>query len=160
MQKIKFISVGSLSGFYAAAMADYQKRLAQFCQFETIDIPAAPLDEKKATPALVAAALEKEGEKIMAAVPASSALVALCVEGKPLTSEAFSAYIANAALSGKSGVAFAVGSSHGLSNAVKNKADFKLSLSAMTLPHALARVVLAEQVYRAFSIQNNTPYHK
>ena len=87
-------------------------------------------------------------------------MVAMCIEGKQLSSEELSAMLDNAAITGKSTVDFIIGGSYGLSNKVKNRADFKLSMSKMTFPHQMARMVLSEQIYRAFEISTNGKYHK
>ena len=160
MQKIKLVCMGKLDGFCKDALAEYSKRLLPLCKFEMIEIAPAKLDEKNAGSAQIAAALAQEGDKILAAVPPGWPLAALCVEGGQMQSEAFASFLADAAVGGSEGVAFAVGSSHGLAGAVKARATLRLSLSQMTLPHQLARVVLAEQIYRAYMILNNAKYHK
>lgn len=161
MQRITLIALGKLnSRFYADGVAEYAKRLAPLCRFELVELAEEAIDEKAAGSTLVAAALEKEADRILAAVPKSARIVALCVEGKPLTSEAFAATLEQAALSGAGDMAFIIGSSHGLSNRVKDKAALRLSISAMTLPHQLARLVLVEQIYRAFMIRGGSKYHK
>lgn len=159
MQHVKVLAVGKAGGFYADAIREYQKRLGPLCRFEAVELPEEVLDEKKASPAQVAAALEKEGARLLAAVPKGALLVALCVEGKQQTTEAFSAMLEEAALHGTPAVAFAIGSSFGLGPAVK-AAGQKLSLSGMTLPHQLARLVLTEQIYRAMMIRGGSRYHK
>lgn len=160
MQHITIIAVGRAAGFYADGVAEYQKRLRPLCRFALVEVAEEPLDEKSASPALVAAALEKEGQRILAAVPKNTSLVALCVEGRQLSSEAFAQKLADMAQSGAPAVAFAIGSSHGLGEGVKRAAALKLSLGEMTLPHQLARLVLAEQVYRAMAIRGGSRYHK
>lgn len=160
MQHIKVLAVGKAGGFYADAIREYQKRLGPLCRFEAVELPEEVLDEKKASPAQVAAALEKEGARLLAAVPQGALLVALCVEGRQQTTEAFSAMLEEAALRGTPAVAFAIGSSFGLGTAVKAAAGQKLSLSGMTLPHQLARLVLTEQIYRAMMIRGGSRYHK
>ena len=116
--------------------------------------------EKAAGPQSIEKALEKEGKAILAAVPKGAEIVALCIEGKLLTSEELSGYLAEKAGSGSGSVAFVIGSSHGLAPCVKAAAQKKLSMSKMTFPHQLARVMLLEQLYRAFSIAAGTKYHK
>lgn len=160
MQHIKVIALGRAAGFYADGVAEYQKRMGRHCRFELVELAEEPVDEAHASPALVAAALEKEGGRILAAVPKAARLVALCVEGKQQTSEEFSAFLADAALGGAPAVAFAIGSSHGLAPAVKRQAALRLSLSGLTLPHQLARLVLVEQIYRAMMIRAGSRYHK
>lgn len=104
--------------------------------------------------------IEAEGERILKKIGAGDYAVAMCIEGKQLSSEELSAMLDNAAITGKSTVDFIIGGSYGLSNKVKNRADFKLSMSKMTFPHQMARMVLSEQIYRAFEISTNGKYHK
>lgn len=160
MQPITVIAMGKLSGYCAAGVAQFQKRLHTLCRFEIIELPEQKLSEKNLTQAQIHAALEKEGAHILAAMPKASTLVALCVEGKNYTSEAFAKFLCDTAQSGSPSLTFAIGSSHGLGQNVKTAATHKLCLSSMTLPHALARVVLCEQIYRALMINANTKYHK
>ena len=160
MQHITVIAVGKASGFYAQSVAEYAKRLQPLCRFTISELPEETIREKKVSAAQIQAALEKEGAQILAAVPKGATLVALCIEGKMLTSEAFCAMLDEGAQSGAPSVAFAIGSSHGLANTVKDVAALRISLSAMTLPHQLARLVLCEQIYRAMSIRAGTKYHK
>jgi 23S rRNA (pseudouridine1915-N3)-methyltransferase len=153
--------VGKLSeAFYAAGVAEYSKRLRPLCRFECIDMAEEGLDEKNASEVAVKAALAKEGQRILAAAPKGAQIVALCVEGKQFGSEALAKWLADGAVAGQGNVAFVIGSSHGLSEEVKQKAALKLSLSTMTFPHQLARLVLCEQVYRAFMINTGSKYHK
>lgn len=160
MKQITLIAVGKMDAALAPAFSHYTKRLQRLCRWEVKELPEARLPARNASAAEIAAALDKEGQAILSALPKAAAVVALCVEGSRPSSEDFAEKMAQMALSGHSQVAFVIGSSHGLAPAVKAKADFLLSLSNMTLPHQLARIVLAEQIYRAFSINNNTQYHK
>lgn len=161
MQTITLIALGKLSApYFRQAAAEYEKRLAAFCRLRVVELPEEAIAEKSASPALVARALEKEGRAILAAVPKGTALVALCIEGRQMDSAALAAFLADKALSGAGDVAFVIGSSHGLAPEVKNAAALRLSMSPMTFPHQLARVMLLEQVYRAFSINAGTRYHK
>lgn len=160
MQHITLLCVGKAAGPLKEAAEEYQKRLSTLCRFEVKELAEETLHDKNASPAQVAAALEKEGQRLLAALPKGAKLCALCVEGRQMDSEAFAALLEGEALSGAGHVAFAIGSSHGLAPAVKSRAAHKLSLSAMTLPHQLARLVLAEQVYRAFMIRAGSKYHK
>jgi 23S rRNA (pseudouridine1915-N3)-methyltransferase len=160
MQRIGVIAMGKAAGFYAEGVAEYARRMRRLCRFEVAQLDEERLDEHNASPRQVEAALRREGGRILAAVPKGSVLVALCVEGRRLDSEAFAAWLDGVAQSGAPAVAFAVGSSHGLDGAVKRAATLRLSLSAMTLPHQLARLVLVEQVYRALMIREGGKYHK
>ena len=155
------IAVGKLNAaYYRQAAAEYEKRLGAFCRVHVAELAEEPVAEKNAGPAVIERALEKEGRAILAAVPKGAALVALCVEGRQLSSEALAHRLAEWAVSGVSCAAFAIGSSHGLSPQVKQAAVLRLSMSEMTFPHQLARVMLLEQLYRACCINAGTRYHK
>lgn len=161
MQNIDLICVGKLNAAYCAAgVAEYQKRLGAFCTFRIIELPEETIHEKNASQAVIDKALEKEAAAILANVRKGAAIVALCVEGKIISSEELAAYIAEKALSGAGDIAFVIGSSHGLSPTVKKAAALKFSMGRITLPHQLARLVLTEQIYRAFTINNGVKYHK
>ena len=145
MQKIYFVVVGKIKeSFYREAIAEYVKRLSRFAKIEIKE-----LDEGKD--------LEEEGEAILRAV--RGYVVALAVEGKPLSSEGLAKKIKEIGDSGKE-MTFVIGSSEGLCDKVKKAADYRLSFSEMTFPHQLMRVILAEQVYRAFMINAGATYHK
>ena len=157
MLSVYIIAVGSLKEKYFREAADeYKKRIGNVTEIEIKEekLPASPSDSQ------ISAALEKEAERILEAVPKRSFVVPMCIEGKQMSSEEFSASLDNAALSGRSSVTFIIGSSHGLSDKVKRSADLKLSMSKMTFPHKLARVMLYEAVYRAFEISSGSKYHK
>lgn len=161
MQNIDLICIGKLNAdYYAAGVADYQKRLGAFCNFRIVELPEEKIQDKNASQSIIDRALEAEGKNILAHVKKGAAIVALCVEGKQLSSEELSDYIQQRALSGSGDMAFVIGSSHGLAPAVKQAATFRLGMSKMTFPHQLARLVLTEQLYRAFSIAKGTKYHK
>ena len=161
MQKIDLICIGKLNAAYCAAgVAEYQKRLGAFCEFRIIELPEETISEKNASPAVIEKALEKEAKAILANVRKGAAIVALCVEGKLVSSGDLADCIAQRALSGAGDMAFVIGSSHGLSPQVKQAAAYKISLGRITLPHQLARLVLTEQLYRAFAINNHIKYHK
>ena len=161
MQRIDLICVGKLNAAYCAAgVAEYQKRLRGLCEFRVIELPEVTVSEKNAGPAVIEKALEKEGKAILASVRKGAAIVALCVEGKLVSSEELADLIARQAVGGTGDMVFVIGSSHGLAPAVKQAAACRISLGRITLPHQLARLVLAEQLYRAFSINNHGKYHK
>lgn len=161
MQDIDLICVGKLNAaFCADGVAEYQKRLAGYCSFRIIELPEAPIAEKNAGEAAIARALEKEGEAILARVRKGAGIVALCIEGKQLSSEELAGFIARRAVTGAGDLAFVIGSSHGLAPAVKQAAALRFSMGRITLPHQLARLVLCEQLYRAFSINAGAKYHK
>jgi len=157
MLSVYIIAVGQLKEKYFRDAADeYKKRLGNVTEIEIKEekLPNSPSDSQ------IAAALEKEAERIIEAIPKRSFVVPMCIEGKQLSSEEFATVLDNAAISGKSSVTFIIGSSHGLSDKVKRLADLKLSMSKMTFPHKLARVMLFEAVYRAFEISSGSKYHK
>lgn len=161
MQNIDLICVGKLNAaFCADGVAEYQKRLAGYCNFRIIELPETPIAEKNAGEAAIARALEKEGEAILARVRKGAGVVALCIEGKQLSSEELAGFIARRAVAGAGDLAFVIGSSHGLAPAVKQAAALRFSMGRITLPHQLARLVLCEQIYRAFSINAGAKYHK
>lgn len=160
MAALTVVAVGNLKDKYFRDAADeYKKRLAGAWQVTEVEIkeeriPASP------SPAEISAALEKEGERILAAIPKRVYTVALCIEGFETDSTGFAKLIEDAKVGGASGVCFIVGSSHGLSDRVKAAADCRLSMSRMTFPHGLARVMLFEALYRASAISRGTGYHK
>ena len=161
MQNITLIVVGKLGQkFLQEGCAEYQKRLTAFCNFKVVELPEETIHEKNASQTVIDRALEKEGAAILAQVKKGAALVALCVEGKQLSSEELADYLDKQAVGGCGDVAFVIGSSHGLAPAVKKAAALRFSMGRITLPHQLARLVLCEQIYRAFSINAGTKYHK
>ncbi len=155
---IKLICVGNLKEKYLVdACGEYQKRLKPLCNFSLVQIPEYKMPSK-ISPALICKALELEGKEILSAANGCK-VVPLCIEGKQLSSQNFSKFISDAAVSGSGNIAFVIGSSHGLSDEVK-KAGKGFSMSEMTFPHQLARLMLLEQIYRAFQIMTGTKYHK
>ncbi len=160
MQKITVLCVGKLKErFYLDASAEYSKRLQRYCRLEIAELPESRLPEDP-SPAQIRQALENEAAAIAARLPKGGAVVALCVEGRACSSEELSRRLQELAVAGKTQVTFLIGGSVGLAEEVKRQADWKLSMSPMTFPHHLARVMLLEQIYRAFQIQQGTRYHK
>ena len=160
MQNVAILCVGKLKEkFYADACAEYQKRLTRFCKLSTVELNETRLPENPSD-AEIAAALDKEADAILDRLPRGGTVIALCVEGELLSSEQLSVVLARRATQGASHFTFVVGGSFGLSPRVKERADLRLSMSPMTFPHHLARVMLLEQVYRAYQIQSGTKYHK
>ena len=158
MTAVTLIHVGDFrEAYFREAEEEYRKRLRRFCDYRTVLIPEERISEES-SPSLVKRALEKEAEKIRAAIPPRSTVIALCVEGKQLSSEAFAALLEEKAQLG--GLCFLIGSSHGLDERLKRECQLRLSLSAMTFPHRIARLLLAEQIYRGFSILAGGMYHK
>ena len=160
MFDITLICMGKLKEkFYTAAAAEYEKRLKGYCQFKILELPEVRLPEDP-SPAEIAAGLEKEAEQIFSKIPKGAWFCVLTPEGKVISSEALAAKMKDVKLSGKSSACFLIGSSFGMSPRVKEKADFKLSMSPMTFPHHLARIMVLEQLYRAEAIQAGSKYHK
>ncbi len=159
MIKIKIIAMGKLKEDYLrSALAEYKKRLSRFCSFEIAELSPVVLPDKPSK-SQIETALLKECELIEKSLPKDSYVFSLCIEGKQLTSEEFSEKFADLSSKGKN-ICFIVGSSYGLSERIKEKSDFKLSLSKMTFPHQLFRVMISEQIYRAFMINEGSTYHK
>lgn len=160
MLNIRIICVGRLKEkFYLSAAAEYLKRLGAFCRAEVEELPESRLPANPSA-AEIAAALKKESESIALRIPDGALTIALCVEGKELDSVRFSELIEACALKGKSRICFLIGGSFGLDESLKARADLRMSMSQMTFPHHLARIMLLEQIYRAFQIQEGTRYHK
>ena len=157
---ITLICVGRLKEDYLrAACAEYQKRLQGFCRFNVEELEAERLPESPSD-GEIANALEKEGERILGKIPRGAYVLALCVEGKQQSSEELSQLMDRIPSDGFGTAVFIIGSSFGLSDRVKSAAQVKLSMSRMTFPHQLARVMLMEQIYRGYTIINNRSYHK
>lgn len=160
MLNIAIIAVGKLKEKYLRDAADeYAKRLGAFCKLNIIEIDETRLSDNPSQ-AQIQSAIDSEGKKIIAKIPAKSAVCAMCIEGKQLDSPGLSQYIAEQPLNGKSTICFIIGGSHGLSDSVKQMANLKLSVSKMTFPHQLFRVMLLEQIYRGFMIADGSKYHK
>lgn len=160
MQKITVLCVGKLKEkFYLDATAEYAKRLGRYCKLDILELPESRLPEEP-SPAQIQQALDAEAAAITAKLPKGGALVALCIEGTPCSSEEMSRKMQQLAVSGKTQLTFLIGGSVGLSESLKRRADWKLSMSPMTFPHHLARVMLLEQIYRAFKINEGSSYHK
>lgn len=160
MQRITLLCVGKLKEkFYAEAAAEYVKRLSRYCKLEIVELPEERLPEDP-SPAQIDATLAKEAEMIRGKLPASSGLVALCVEGRERGSKELAELMAAWANQGEKGLVFLIGGSHGLHASIKAQARERLSMSPMTFPHHLARVMLLEQIYRAYQINAGTKYHK
>ena len=159
MLNVNIICVGNLKEkFFTDALSEYKKRLGRYCKFEVVELPEEKIADN-VTQSQIDKTLKKEGEKILSKIGKSDFVVAMCIEGKQLSSEELSKKIEDISLT-NSTVNFVIGGSWGLSDDVKKRADMRLSVSKMTFPHQLFRVMLAEQIYRAFSITANAKYHK
>ena len=159
MLSVRLVCVGKLGEkFWAEAVREYEKRLSA-CRLEIIELPEQRLPQ---TPSAgeIAAALKKEAELIRAKAPAGASLVALCVEGETMPSEALARRLGDWTAHGVSKLCLVIGGSCGLDEALKREADLRLSMSPMTFPHHLARVMLLEQLYRALNLLNGGKYHK
>ena len=161
MQKVTIICVGTLKDKYLKdAVVEYSKRLSGgLCDFSIVEIAEERVSDNPSVNQ-INTALKKEGERILAKIPSSAVIIPMCIEGKMLSSEQLADKLSDFAVSGKSAICFIIGGSFGLSDEVKLKADLKLSMSPMTFPHQLARVMLSEQIYRAFMINRGSKYHK
>lgn len=160
MLNVTLVCVGKMKEpHYVAAFEEYRKRLGAYCRFMLTEIPEQRLPESPSEKE-IAAALEKEAAEIEKAVPQGAYTVALCVEGRQMSSPALARHIGALQTAGQSRLCFIVGGSCGLSGRVKRAADLRLSMSEMTFPHHLFRVMLAEQLYRALNIVAGGKYHK
>ena len=158
--KIKLVTVGKLKEKYLKdGIAEYAKRLSRFSKLEIVELA----DEKtpdKASELENQQILEKEGSRILARVSEREFVVGLAIEGKQFPSEEFSSILSDITVRGFSDITFVIGGSLGLSPTVKKRANLLMSFGKLTLPHQLMRLVLVEQIYRAFMIQQGSPYHK
>lgn len=158
--KIKIVTVGKLKEKYLKdGIAEYTKRILRFAKLEMIELA----DEKtpdKASELENQKILETEGARILSKVGERDFVVVLAIEGKTLSSEEFSKQLEQASIKGYSILTFIIGGSLGLAPVVKNRANLSVSFGRLTLPHQLMRLVLIEQIYRAFTIQQGSPYHK
>lgn len=160
MFEITLIAMGKLKEkFYLSAAAEYEKRMKGYCQFKLLELPESRLPDNP-SPAEINAGLEKEADLILAKVPKGAWFCTLTPEGKLLSSEALADKLKDVKISGKSSACFLIGSSFGMAQRIKDKADYKLSMSPMTFPHHLARIMVLEQLYRAEAIQAGSKYHK
>ena len=160
MFTVNIITVGKLKEQYLRqAIDEYSKRLRAFCKFNIIENPECRLSDNP-SPKEILNGLAQEGQAISANILRGSYTFAMCIEGKQLSSEELADKFNDIAQTGKSTINFIIGSSFGISEGIKSNSDFKFSMSKMTFPHQLARVMLSEQIYRAFSINNNSKYHK
>jgi 23S rRNA (pseudouridine1915-N3)-methyltransferase len=154
------MTVGKLNEkFYLSAAAEYEKRLKGYCQFRILELPESRLSDNP-SPNEIQAGLEKEADMIFDKIPKGAWLCIFTPEGKLLSSEDLAKKLGDVKNSGKSSACFLIGSSFGISPRVKQKADFRLSMSPMTFPHHLARIMVLEQLYRAEAIQAGSKYHK
>lgn len=160
MININFIVLGKLKEKYMKDFsAEYEKRLSGYCKLTVTELEPVKLTDNPSGQE-IKNALTKETQMIKAKIPKNSFVFSMCIEGKQMSSEEFSKKLEDIALTGKNNITFIIGSSFGLSDEIKQMSDYKFSMSKMTFPHKLARIMLIEQVYRALSITNNAKYHK
>lgn len=160
MLSIQLLCVGKLKEkHFSAACAEYEKRLNPFCKLSVIELPEERLPDNP-SPAQIEAALEKEAAAVFQKLPKGGKLIALCVEGGLLSSEQLASQVRKWTVEGTSSLTLVIGGSFGLHSSVKTKAQLRLSMSPMTFPHHLARVMVLEQLYRCFQINTGTRYHK
>jgi len=160
MVNIHIIAVGKIKEKYlTGAINEYCQRLSAFCKLNIIELKDEPIPQN-ASNAQIAEVLTKEANSILAKIPKDSYVFALTIEGKQLSSEDLAEQITKLQVDGKSSLTFIIGGSFGLAEEVKSRANAQLSFSKMTFPHQLFRVMLVEQIYRAFKIMNGQTYHK
>lgn len=157
---ISVISVGKIKEKYLKlGIEEFSKRLSKYSKLEFIELDDEKCPENLSEKDMLLVK-QKEGNKILSKIKNNSYVICLCIDGKNLSSEELASKIKSLGVSGKSHITFVIGGSLGLSDEVLKKADFKLSFSKMTFPHQLMKLILLEQVYRSFRINNNEPYHK
>lgn len=160
MLSIRLVCVGKLrEQFFIDAFNEYSKRLSAYCKFECAELNETKLGSSPSDKE-IAAALDKEAADIERARGKDAYVIAMCVEGMQLKSEDLAQKISSLAVAGRGRICFVIGGSFGISPRIKQRADMRLSMSEMTFPHHLARVMLAEQIYRAFKISEGSKYHK
>lgn len=158
--KIKIITVGKIKEkYFVNAIKEYTKRLGAYCKLEEIEVSDEKCPENLSDKEMIQVK-DKEADRILAKVKDGDYVIALAINGKQLTSEGLADKMNSLALSGKSDITFIIGGSLGLADKVTKRSNFDLSFSKMTFPHQLMKVVLVEQVYRAFRIMKGEPYHK
>ncbi len=157
---IQILCVGKIKEKYMRdAIAEYQKRLSRFCRFEVVEVSDISIPDQ-ASEAEKAAVLKKEGELLLSKIKSGAYLICMCVEGQTLSTEEFANRMQQWEISGVRQICFVIGGSLGLWDELKKRADLRFSLSALTLTHQMARLFLAEQIYRAYKINRNEVYHK
>ena len=160
MQKVTILCVGKLKEkFYTEAAAEYTKRLSRHCKLEILELPEFRLPEAPST-GDIERALTEEAAQIRQKLPKGGAIIAMCIEGDLLSSEKLAKKLTDFAVAGKTQLTFLIGGSFGLHKSIKDMADLRLSMSPMTFPHHMARVMLLEQIYRGYQINDGTKYHK
>ena len=158
--RIRIVCIGKLKErYWSEAVEEYSKRLSRYCELEIVQLKEARLPDR-ASLADEQNVIFEEGQSILKNLKEGSHVITLEIKGKELPSEGLAAYLGELQLEGKSDLTFVIGGSLGLSEQVSARADFRLSFSRMTFPHQMMRVILLEQIYRAFKILRNETYHK
>ena len=161
MIRINIICIGKIKEkYFTDAISEYAKRLTAFCKFAVVELAEEKIRNNNPNEAEISEVIEAEGERILKKIGAGDYAVAMCIEGKQISSDELAQFLADRANSGAGDVAFVIGSSHGLSDEVKKAAALKFSMGRITMPHQLARLVLTEQIYRACTINAGMKYHK
>ena len=161
MIRVNIICIGKIKEkYFTDAINEYAKRLSAFCKFSVVELAEEKIKSNNPNESQISEVINAEGKRILQKIGQSDYVVAMCIEGKMLSSEELSKMLDSVSISGKSTVDFIIGGSYGLSNEVKQRADLRLSMSRMTFPHQMARMILSEQIYRAFEISSNGKYHK
>lgn len=160
MMNVHIIVVGKLKEKYLTdGCKEYIKRLNAYCKINIVEVDEYKLGDNP-KPSEIDICLKKEGENILSKIPKNSAVIPLCIEGKQMPSVKFADTISKMAIDGISDISFVIGGSYGIWQPIKDSGKIKLSMSEMTFPHQLARLMLLEQIYRAFSIISGAKYHK
>ena len=160
MVKITVACVGKIKEkFFSDAISEYAKRLKRYCVFSIEEVKDEPMSDSPSE-GEKESVLKKEADKLFDKISDNAYVIALCIEGKKIDSKGLADKIESQMRSGKSEIVFVIGGSLGLDERIKKRADFSLSFSDMTFPHQLMRVILSEQIYRAFTISNGGKYHK
>lgn len=161
MIRVNIICIGKIKEkYFTDAINEYAKRLSAFCKFSVVELSEEKIKSNNPNESQISEVINAEGKRILQKIGQSDYVIAMCIEGKMLSSEELSKMLDSVSISGKSTVDFIIGGSYGLSGEVKQRADFRLSMSRMTFPHQMARMILSEQIYRAFEISSNGKYHK
>jgi len=159
MVRIQIRGIGKIKEpFLRDALADYKARIGGYCQLDLVETPEAMVSDTN--PASILKAIQAEGEKLIQSIPSDAFIISLDPWGKQFSSEAFADIIHGCEINGPYQIVFLIGGPHGLAEQCKKRADILLSFSSMTFPHQLVRVILFEQLYRAFTISRGLPYHR
>ena len=157
--KIKIYAIGRIKDFYKLGADEYVKRLSSYCKIEIVELKDESLPEKPSKKE-IQKAIDLEGKRVVAQLKDGEYLISLDLKKKEYTSEEFAAFICKELESHGANISFVIGGSYGLSDELKSRVNASICLSKMTFPHQLARLILLEQIYRAFKILNNETYHK